>query len=436
MTEPIMVSSPIVTETPQDRHEAAAPFPLLSRYREVRGASVALCQPLAIEDYGLQGMADTSPPKWHLAHTSWFFETFLLKPFANGYRAFHPQFEYLFNSYYEAVGAQFPRPQRGLLSRPTVADVAAYRSYVDTAMEALLLEDIEDRETVLSRTALGINHEEQHQELLLTDIKYSLSINPLRPAYHSLPEPPQGTPTAFGWCEFEQSVFDVGFAGEGFAFDNEGPRHSVYLQPYALASRLVTNGEFLEFMEAGGYSKSEYWLSDAWRCVREKGWQAPLYWERQTGQWWQYTLGGMRRLSEHQPVCHVSFYEADAYARFRGMRLATETEWEAAATTVSVAGNLREGGWLHPTPCETTASPAQMYGDVWEWTASAYQPYPRYRPAAGALGEYNGKFMTNQMVLRGGSCVTPHAHIRPTYRNFFYPPDRWQFSGIRLADDR
>jgi len=416
----------------------AAPREILTAgYTAVRRASEMLCEPLAREDYGLQAMPDTSPPKWHLAHTTWFFETFLLKPFMSGYRAFHPQFEYLFNSYYEQVGAQFPRPQRGLLSRPTVDEVYRYRAHVDAAMAALLADTgRKDRPEIAARATLGCHHEEQHQELLLTDIKYGLAVNPLRPAYHAgLPSAPDGAPTAPGWIEYAGGEREIGHAGEGFAFDNESPRHRVLLTPHALASRLVTNGEYLEFIEAGGYRRSEYWLSDGWRALRERQWQTPLYWEKIEGRWWQFTLGGMQRLDESGPVCHVSYYEADAYARWAGKRLPTEAEWEAAAQQQNVHGNLREAGYLHPIPALPGAQPAQLFGDVWEWTGSAYAPYPGYRAASGALGEYNGKFMVNQMVLRGGSCVTPSAHMRASYRNFFYPADRWQFSGIRLTED-
>jgi ergothioneine biosynthesis protein EgtB len=419
-------------------HDMDSRDALAARYRAVRQETEDLCRPLAVDDYGLQAMPDASPAKWHLAHTSWFFETFLLKAFAPAYRPFHPQFEYLFNSYYEAVGPQFPRPQRGQLSRPTVDEVYRYRAHVDTAMHELLAHaDEAGWREIATRVELGCHHEEQHQELILTDLKYCFSVNPLRPAYRTdLLLPPDAPATTLEWIEFPAGVYEIGHAGEGFFFDNESPRHRVYLERFALASHLVTNAEFLEFMEAGGYSKPEYWLSDGFRAARERQWSAPLYWERHDRHWWQFTLAGMRPLDESEPVCHVSFYEADAYARFRGKRLPSEAEWEIAASREPIAGNLREEGFLHPSPAPSGAGIAQLYGDVWEWTRSSYGPYPGYRPAAGALGEYNGKFMANQVVLRGGSCVTPAAHIRATYRNFFYPPDRWQFSGIRLAEDR
>ena len=426
---------------PQQAETAARGHPtpreiLAARYATVRRASEVLCQPLAPDDYGLQAMPDTSPPKWHLAHATWFFETFLLKPFLPGYHPFHPQFEHLFNSYYEQVGTPFPRPQRGLLSRPTTEEIYRYRATVDAAMSALIAEaDERHWGEVAARATLGCHHEEQHQELLLTDIKYGLSINPLRPAYRAdLPQTPAMKVAALEWAEHPAGVREIGHDGAGFAFDNEGPRHRVLLPDYALASRLVTNGEYLAFIEAGGYARSEYWLADGWRAARERQWQAPLYWERSDGRWRLHTLAGMRPLNESEPVCHVSYYEADAYARWAGKRLPTEAEWEAIAQDEPVHGNLRENGLLHPSPAAPEAR--QFFGDVWEWTASSYAPYPGYRPERGALGEYNGKFMVNQLVLRGGSCVTPAAHVRASYRNFFYPADRWQFSGIRLAEDR
>ena len=407
---------------------------LAARYLAVRRASEALCQPLAVEDYGLQAMADASPPKWHLAHTSWFFETFLLIPYLPGYRPFHPQFEYLFNSYYEAVGPQFPRVQRGQLSRPTVDEVYRYRAQVDTAMAELIKHATGDSwPEAAARIELGCHHEQQHQELLLTDIKYHFSVNPLLPAYRAdLPPPPSGAVPQPGWMEHPGGVVLIGHDGEGFAFDNESPRHRVYVQPHALATRPVNNADYLEFVEAGGYNRAEFWLADGWRAVRERDWQAPLYWQKIDGRWWQFTLAGLRPLAEHAPVCHVSYYEAEAYARFRDKRLPTEQEWELAAAGQPLEGHFRESGFLHPQPGLGHA----LFGDVWEWTRSAYLPYPGYRTPAEALGEYNGKFMINQMVLRGGSCATPIGHVRASYRNFFYPPDRWQFSGIRLADDR
>ena len=425
------------TEHPEsgDRAQRKA---LAAHYIAVRHSSEALCRPLAIDDYGPQAMPEVSPPKWHLAHTTWFFETFVLKPFLPGYRPFNSRYEYLFNSYYEQVGAPFPRPQRGLLSRPTVEEIFRFRTHVDTAITLFIANADEDRwpETV-ARTTLGCHHEEQHQELLLMDIKYNFSINPLKPAYRAdLPVTPAGVATALTWIEQPGGIHEIGHEGEGFAFDNEGPRHRELLSSYALASRLVTNGEYLNFIKGGGYERPEYWLADGWRTARERQWQAPLYWEHTDGRWSLFTLAGMRPLNIHEPVCHVSFYEADAYARWAGKRLPTESEWEVIAQQRKAQGNLREAGYLHPIPALTGTESWQLFGDAWEWTRSAYAPYPGYQPAAGALGEYNGKFMVNQLVLRGGSCVTPDKHIRASYRNFFYPADRWQFSGIRLADDR
>jgi len=419
------------------RDVAAARETLSRRYKTVRDMSEALCHPLAPDDYGLQAVPEVSPAKWHLAHTSWFFETFLLKPFLSGYRPFHPQFETLFNSYYEQVGAPFPRPQRGLLSRPTTEEVFRYRAYVNEAMAALFTAaDEANWPEIAARSELGCQHEQQHQELFLTDIKYNFSINPLKPAYRSdLPVTPAGGSAPLQWLEQPGGMQKIGHGGNGFAFDNESPRHRLLLASYALSSRLVTNGEYLEFMAAGGYRRPEYWLADGWRVAHERNWQAPLYWEKSDGRWWLFTLGGMRALNEHEPVCHVGFYEADAYARWAGKRLPSEDEWEASAQLESARGNLRETGYLHPIPAHGGTAPSQLFGDVWEWTRSTYAPYPGYRPSAGALGEYNGKFMVNQLVLRGGSCVTPADHIRASYRNFFYPADRWQFSGIRLADD-
>jgi len=407
-----------------------------SRYTTVRRMSEALARPLAPDDFGLQAMPEVSPAKWHLAHTSWFFETFLLKPFLPGYREFHAQFVYLFNSYYEQVGAQFPRPRRGLLSRPTIDEIFRYRAHVDEAMTALLATAGEEHRAVIeSRTELGCHHEQQHQELFLTDIKYNLSINPLKPPYRSdLPTSAAGAGVPLAWLAQTGGERGIGHGGNGFCFDNETPRHRVLLAPHAIASRLITNGEYREFMQAGGYRRPEFWLSDGWHAVNERHWQAPLYWEQRDGHWWVYTLGGLRPLVEHEPVCHISLYEADAYARWAGARLPAEVEWEALASQQPATGNLRDAGYLHPVPAGD-ASPAQLFGDVWEWTQSAYAPYPGYRPAAGAIGEYNGKFMINQGVLRGGSCVTPADHIRASYRNFFYPLDRWQFTGLRLARD-
>jgi len=408
----------------------------LARYREVRRTTERLCRPLAIEDQVLQAMPDVSPTKWHLAHVSWFFETFLLAPHLAGYEPIDPTYAFLFNSYYNGVGPQFSRPARGHLSRPTVAEVLAYRAWVDRGMERLLARmDTEPAGALASLVELGLNHEQQHQELILTDIKYNLAVNPLHPVYHAV-DLPRGAATApIEWRELRGGLVPIGYDGAAFAFDNEGPRHTVYLHPFRLAGRPTTNGEYLEFIDAGGYHTPESWLSEGWRVVQERGWQAPLYWERHGEAWWTQTLSGFVPVDLHAPVTHVSYYEADAYARWRGRRLPTEPEWEHAAADAPVRGHLQERGIFHPLPVATDEPLAQLFGDVWEWTQSAYAPYPGYRAVPGAIGEYNGKFMVSQLVLRGGSCVTPASHIRASYRNFFPPDARWQFSGIRLAED-
>lgn len=404
-----------------------SPSSILTEYQQVRHISNRICQPLATEDYQIQSMPDVSPPKWHLAHTTWFFETFILTPYLPDYTVFHPQFGYLFNSYYEAIGARHPRTQRGLLSRPTVASVYQYRDYVDRAMTTLTITP--DIATLIT---LGLHHEQQHQELLLTDIKHILALNPLQPAYlEDLTELAATTLAPIKWLEYPGGVAKIGHQGAEFAFDNESPRHPTYLQDYKLADRLVTNGEYLEFIQAGGYQTSQHWLSAGWSTVQTCDWQAPLYWQQIDGDWWVMTLGGLRRVNPAEPVCHVSYYEADAYASWRGSRLPTEAEWEVASTHEPISRNFLDFDRLHPAPRQDDEH--QFGGDVWEWTQSAYLPYPGFQIAAGAIGEYNGKFMCNQMVLRGGSCATSATHIRPTYRNFFPPDTRWQFSGIRLA---
>jgi ergothioneine biosynthesis protein EgtB len=403
----------------------------LEQYLGVRRLTERLCEPLAVEDYVVQAMPDVSPAKWHLAHVSWFFETFLLRRHLPGYRPLDEQYAVLFNSYYNAVGPQFSRPARGHLSRPTVAEVYAYRAHVDKAMLALLERRPGGDPALEGIVELGLNHEQQHQELLVTDLKFNLSVNPLRPAYAAATREEAG-PIPLDWIEVEGGVAEIGHDGSGFAFDNEGPRHRVLLTPYRLGMRLVTNGEYREFVEDGGYARPELWLSDGWRAVQERGWRAPLYWEREADGWCCYTLSGPVPLVPHAPVAHVSYYEADAYARWRGARLPTEQEWEHAAGSETTTGTLLDAHAREPAPARGRGL-VQMTGDVWEWTASAYLPYPGFRALAGALGEYNGKFMVNQMVLRGGSCATPRSHIRRTYRNFFPPDARWQFSGIRLA---
>ena len=411
--------------------------PLQSRYHLVRRQSERLCEPLEIEDYIIQTAAFASPPKWHLAHVSWFFETLLLKPYLQGYREFHPLYAMLFNSYYDTIGRQHPRPERGALSRPTVSEVYQYRAYIDEHMARLLSDtNHPDYHDIEMRARLGLNHEQQHQELLLTDLKYNFAYNPLKPAYTDLPEPPQTNAPPLQWLDYEGGVHEIGYRGDAFCYDNETPRHNTYIEDYRLASRPVTNAEFLEFINDEAYTRSDLWLSDAWKVINEENWNAPLYWQYQDGQWFNMTLAGMQSLDLDAPVCHVSHFEAAAYARWAGKRLPSEAEWELAAATVPIEGNFVDRGYLQPLAASNPEPLQQMFGDVWEWTRSPYTPYPGYRQAQGPLGEYNGKFMSSQMVLRGGSCATPQDHIRATYRNFFYPHERWQFSGFRLAEDR
>jgi ergothioneine biosynthesis protein EgtB len=399
---------------------------LLEHFSAVRRQTEALAAPLSSEDQLIQSMPEASPTKWHLAHTTWFFETFILAPHAKSYKRVHPEFEYLFNSYYKQLHGHPLRSRRGLISRPDLQEVMAYRSQVDSAVRSFLPEASAE---LLELIELGINHEQQHQELIVTDIKHALWSSPLQPAY--VPEPKRGLGNAppLSWKSWGEGVYEIGHSGDGFAFDNEEPRHKVYLQPFQLAFRCVTNGEYLEFIDDNAYQRAELWLSDGWDQLTANGWNAPLYWEQRDGEWWNYTLTGWRRVEPNEPVCHVSYYEADAYAQWAGARLATEAEWEVAAAAEPIGGNFLEGGRFHPA----AGSGSQMFGDVWEWTSSAYSAYPGYRRAAGVLGEYNGKFMCNQVVLRGGSCATPESHIRPSYRNFFPALSRWQFSGIRLA---
>jgi ergothioneine biosynthesis protein EgtB len=416
------------------REQAKIHTSLIEDFHRVRQDSIAICAPLATEDYVIQTTPEVSPPKWHLAHTTWFFEAFILNRLRPGYRVFHPQYDGLFNSYYQTMGTPFPRPQRGLLSRPTVAEVLAYREAVDAAMTEMIEDADDDQLDQLSfLVTLGLQHEQQHQELLYTDIKHILAFNPLRPAYAKLPTPPEVTAAPMQWLALEGGIYHIGHEGEGFAYDNEGPRHRVLLEDAHIGSRPVSNGEYLQFIQDGGYRQTELWLADGWKHIHDHGWEAPLYWEHREDGWWQMTLGGMRPLDPDAPVTHVSFYEADAYARWTGQRLPTEAEWEVAALRHSpeIDGNFRESGYLQPV----TPSHSSFFGDVWQWTQTPYAPYPGFKPLAGSIGEYNGKFMCNQMVLRGGSCVSPQEHLRHTYRNFFYPHERWQFTGIRLAKD-
>lgn len=407
---------------------------LLDTYARVRAATEWLAGHLTPEDMMLQSMPEASPVKWHLGHTTWFFETFVLSEHIPGYRFRDQRWCVLFNSYYNGVGRQHPRPQRGLLSRPALAEISAYRKHVDGRMHELVA-GLEPQRLaqVAPLIVLGLNHEQQHQELILTDLKHALSFNSLAPAIVDIPAG-RARASTMEWCEFGGGITETGAPPGCFSFDNEQPRHPVLLQDFQLASRPVTNGEYLEFITDGGYDESLLWLSDGWTWRQRHDISAPLYWRRHENAWTSYTLGGERPLDPAEPVCHVSFYEAAAFAAWSGARLPTEQEWERVARDHAPEGCFADTGRFHPAPA-TGGGMTQLYGDVWEWTSSAYAPYPGFSPAAGAVGEYNGKFMANQMVLRGGSCATPPGHVRASYRNFFYPRDRWQFSGIRLAKD-
>ena len=402
-------------------------------YARVRAQTLRLVEGLSAEDCALQSMPDASPLKWHLAHTTWFFETFVLERYARDAKPFQPAFRYLYNSYYNAIGEQYPRAQRGLLSRPTVNEIRDYRDAVDAQVGDLLATQTLTDEA-LAIVELGLHHEQQHQELMLTDVKHLLSMNPLSPAYRDGGFDTRESALPMGWSAFDGGVVKVGHGGAGFAFDNEWPSHQQHLVAFDLADRAVSNGEYLEFVEDGGYRQPALWLSDGWAAMRSQGWEAPAYWRSRDGVRVEFTLQGEQPLDPARPVTHVSQFEADAYARWADARLPTEFEWEIAAAGAPVQGNFVESGALHPrvSACDGLAG---LYGDVWEWTQSAYAPYPGYRAAPGAVGEYNGKFMSNQYVLRGGSCATPQSHIRATYRNFFPSGARWQFSGIRLARD-
>ncbi|RSK31699.1 ergothioneine biosynthesis protein EgtB [Hymenobacter metallilatus] len=430
-----VLSAPAPPAAPSHSATAAA-----ARFAAIRHQTEALCRPLLPEDTVVQPTLDVSPPKWHLAHTTWFWETFLLKPYLPGYTVYHPDYAYLFNSYYNSLGSRVNRADRGTLSRPALQEVYAYRAFVDEQMQHLLAQPELLPEAAWPILELGLQHEQQHQELLVTDIKYILSTSPLAPAYQPAPPLAPTAPTPpVRWLPVRGGMYRIGFQEEGFCFDNEQAPHDTYVADFELQNRLVTNGEYLEFMEAGGYRNFQHWLGEGWELVQQHGWEAPLYWVQHQGTWHRFTHHGLQPVRMAAPVTHLSFYEADAYAHWRGCRLPTEQEWEIAARQFrpdAAAGTFLESGLYDPQPLPPDAAADQCHqllGEAWEWTYSAYHPYPGYERAAGALGEYNGKFMLNQLVLRGGSCATPESHIRLTYRNFFHADKRWQFTGIRLA---
>lgn len=408
---------------------------ILEKYFAVRHLTEEICRPLITEDYVVQSMPDASPAKWHLAHTTWFFETFILSCF-NWYKPFNSLYKYLFNSYYVQVGERFERSKRGLLSRPSVEEIYDYRKYVNENIKKIF--SVVNNEEFSFLMELGINHEQQHQELIVTDIKHMFSQNPLNPGLSKLESKKTKTPS-LNWVNFKEGIYSIGSDEGSFVFDNETPIHKEYLESFQLASRPVTNKEYLQFITDGGYDNQILWLSDGWAAKEENKWNAPLYWSKKEDTWFYYTLNGFKEINPDEPVCHISFYEADAFASWSEARLPTEFEWEVASSKIHIEGNFIESKLFHPSQYllnKNENSLIQMFGDVWEWTRSSYSPYPGYRPLKGALGEYNGKFMSNQFVLRGGSCATPESHIRKTYRNFFPPSARWQFSGIRLAKNK
>jgi len=409
---------------------------LVSRFQRTRDFSRQLCEPLEIEDFVAQSMPDASPIRWHLAHTTWFFETFILKPLVPGYEPLEPAYEYLFNSYYNTVGEQFPRPKRGLVTRPTVAEVFAYRRHVDQHIAGLFEEvDADKWGEVIGLIELGLNHEQQHQELMVTDLLHLFWQNPMLPRY--LPDSlgPAKESSSLSWTTFFGGILEIGTTAEGFSYDNEGPRHEALLQPFQIADRLVTNEEYQAFIDDGGYRRAEFWLSQGWAWVQQNQVGQPLYWQTDSEGKTEFTAHGAAPLEDSRPVTHISFFEADAYARWADARLPLEAEWEVVASELPIVGNFAENMTLHPESPTSCDGLTQFFGDCWEWTASPYRPYPGYQPPVGAIGEYNGKFMCNQFVLRGGSCATSQSHIRSTYRNFFPPEAQWQFSGIRLAKD-
>jgi ergothioneine biosynthesis protein EgtB len=413
------------------------PRDVLLRFRSIREATEAFCQPLAIEDHIPQSMTNASPMKWHLAHTTWFWERFVLTEFEPDFAWRDPAFDHLFNSYYRRVSDPFPRPRRGLITRPTVAEVIAYRADVNQRMERILERTDEKRwDALRPLVVLGLHHEQQHQELMATDLKHLFSKNPTHPAYHELPPAAgEAKPGEVHWIAWDGGVCPIGYNGGGFCFDNETPRHEQIVAPFEIADRPITNAEYIAFMEDGGYERVELWLDLGWSRILNDGWSHPLYWSRQDGQWMQHTLHGFVPVDPEEPAVHLSYFEVDAFARWAGARLPSEAEWETAAAEAPMEGNFADTGRYHPSPAGPGDGKTlrQMFGDLWEWTSSSYGPYPGYRPLPGNVGEYNGKFMCNQYVLRGGSCATPLGHVRLTYRNFFQPESRWQFTGVRLA---
>lgn len=406
---------------------------LIAEFRRVRACTESLCSPLVADDYQIQSIVQTSPPKWHIAHVTWFFEAFVLPHFKPDYKSFDARFDFLFNSYYYTHGQMYPRPLRGMLSRPTLETVYQFRAHVNQEMMALMTGvDDELWSELAFRVLLGLNHEEQHQELLMMDIKHNFSVNPLKPAYRDDLKTPNGDIRPMRWLEREGGIHQIGHCGGCFAYDNEMPRHDILLRDFSLADRFVTNSEYMEFILDGGYKNPALWLSDGWALIQREDTHMPLYWQKDEEGWNQFTLGGLRKLNPHEPVCHISYYEADAYARWAGKRLPLESEMEIVLAEQDVSGNFTDSELFHPAPA---GDEGQWFGDLWAWTASPYSAYPGFKPLAGSMGEYNGKFMSSQMVLKGGSCVTPHGHSRASYRNFFYPDERWIFNGVRLAED-
>lgn len=435
----------VATDVPPRLRVTPTSTPLMERFRRVRAFTTDFCTPLAPEDMVVQTMTTVSPAKWHLAHTTWFWEAFILREHDPGYESIDDTYAYLFNSYYIQAGERHCRDQRGYITRPTVQEVLDFRRYVDAHVHALWeRSDAERRRTLAPLIEIGLQHEQQHQELMVTDLKHVFSVNPLRPAYRRDLPRAEGEAPPLAWARFGEGLYEIGYDGDGFCYDNEEPRHRTFLEDFEIARRPVTNGEFMAFIEDGGYEQAPLWLSEGWALVQEKDWREPFYWEKKDGGWVHYTLGGEREVDPHEPVAHLSYFEADAFARWAGVRLPSEAEWEVAARAQPLDGNFVESEHFHPVPATAESAGGavqsggglrQCFGDVWEWTRSAYGPYPGYEPLPGAIGEYNGKFMSSQFVLRGGSCATSRSHIRPTYRNFFHPDSCWQFTGLRLARD-